>query len=382
MKKSNFITSGILGLSLFHFFHHLYALVLPPLFPLIKDEFGVGNTEVGLIITSISLSMVLFQLPLGLYSDKVGRKKILVFCLSLMICLTFLTSIASAFWMILIFQLILGIGASGYHPVGISAAADLAMEGRVGSTMSIQALGGSLGVALTPILIGGLASLYGWRLPLQIVALTGLGVLLYVVYSLGEAKEANAPTQTEGIEKLAALGIAILYFFRAFVFKGITSFMPTYLVEIKGFSIGWGGFTTGIILLSGALAQLIGGRIADRFNRIKIIIGATFTAAVLLFLITQFKLGGGLIYLGLVLLGGSLYICTPAILSLVESISPSGRYGKAFGINFTTAAVSGMVAPVAIGYIGDVYSLSQAFSLLPLLLIFASIIMLLMRNQI
>lgn len=271
VMKGRIVTSGLLALSLFHFIDHLYTMALPPLFPLIKDEFGVGNTEVGLIITGLSLSMILFQLPFGIYSDRVGRRRILIFCLIVMVCSTFLISLSTTFWMILIFQFVLGIGASGYHPVGLSAVADLAPDEQVGSAMSLQAVGGSLGVA----------------------------------------------------------------------------------------------FTTGIFLFSGTLAQLIGGKIADRFNQVKIIIGSNLVGAVFLFSINHFQIGGSLIYFAFVFLGFAIFISVPSVLSLVKRVGSQSGYGKAFGINFTIASISGMIAPVIIGYLGDSFSLAEAFNLFP-----------------
>lgn len=335
----------------------------------------------GLIITVISLSMVLFQLPLGIYSDKMGRKKILILCLALMIGASFFTSIVHSFWLILVFQLFLGVGASGYHPVGISAAADLAPQGRVGSTMSVQAVGGSLGVALAPVIMGSLASYYNWRISLQMMAIVGLGVLFYGIYFIPETREREASSPDLEITKSVVAGIALLYFFRSFVIRGITTFMPTYFVEVKGLSLAGGGFTTGILLFMGALAQLIGGKVADRLDETKVILISTLVAALFLPLINLVPLDLWLVYLLLACLGLSLFIAVPATLSLVEKASSQGGYGKTFGANFTIVAISGMIAPATIGYIGDVYSLTKAFNLLPILLVIAAFSVLLVQRK-
>ncbi|KXB08684.1 hypothetical protein AKJ56_00540 [candidate division MSBL1 archaeon SCGC-AAA382N08] len=181
MKKQ--LKGEVVILSLFHFMHHLYGLSLPPLFPLLKNHFGIGNIQVGLVVSMISITMAVFQLPLGLYSDKFGRKKILSVCFSIMLAAVFFTSISFAFWMVLLFQIILGIGMSGYHPVGLSAIADLFPGKETGKAMSAQAIGGSLGVALAPIILGGLASFYGWRVPLRIIAFAGIPALGQKYYS-------------------------------------------------------------------------------------------------------------------------------------------------------------------------------------------------------
>ena len=147
MDKKDSRPTGIFTLASVHFFNHIYILALPPLFPLLKKYFQVGNMEIGLIMTVMSLPMIVLQLPFGHYSDKVGRKKILLLCLIMLIGSTFLISITTAFWMIIALQILLGIGASGYHPVGISAAAEISPPNRIGRIMSIQGIGGTLGLA-------------------------------------------------------------------------------------------------------------------------------------------------------------------------------------------------------------------------------------------
>lgn len=378
-----YLTGGVFALSLFHFINHIYALALPPLFPLLKAEFGVGNTQVGMITSVISFTMVMFQLPLGMSSDRIGRKRILFACLTFMIVATLLTSWSTAFWMILAFQVMLGFGVSGYHPVGISAVADLAPPGKSGKFMSLQAIGGSLGVGIAPLLMGGLASIYGWRIPLRIIGLAGLPLLLYMGYSMQEPQEQDEEdgAQVEA-EKLIVVGIALFYMFRAFAFKSLGTFLPTYLVEVRDFSLAWGGFTTSLLLITGAFAQPLGGILADRFNRTNIVVISACSAAFFLFLVNTIPLVRTLLFLVLVLLGFSLYISMPAILSLVKEVTPSKGYGKAFGINFTTMAISGTVAPVVVGMIADSYSLSTAFEILPILLVLAGLSILMIRHRV
>lgn len=383
MEKGKILWSGVAVFALFHFMNHLYGLALPPLFPLIKEHFGVGNTETGLIRSGIALTMALFQFPLGASSDRLGRKRILALCFSVLIIATFFTSSATAFWMLILFQVILGIGLSGYHPVGISAVADLAPKDKVGKAMSVQAIGGSLGVGLAPFVLAFLASIYGWRTPLQILAVAGLPFLLFFLLRTEETK-GTKPGRVERIfPKLSlAVAFAIFFFLRAFVFKSITTFLPTYLVEVKGFSLGLGGFTTSILLLPGVFTLPVAGVIADRFDRVLIVVLSSLSSALVLFLVVTYFPSGVLLYVLLISLGVFLYLSFPAILSLVKEVSPGDEYGRTFGINFTMTAASGTVAPVIVGYIGDLFSLGFAFRFLPILLFIAPFSILVVKNRI
>lgn len=385
MDKKDTRPKGIFTLASVHFFNHIYILALPPLFPLLKKYFQVGNTETGLIMTVMSLPMIIFQLPFGHYSDKVGRKKILLFCLIMLIGSTFLISITTAFWMIIALQILLGIGASGYHPVGISAAAEVSPPNRVGRIMSIQGIGGTFGLAFAPIIVGSLAGIYGWRVPLQIIAVAGLPLLFFVRYSFVEKsgpldrhnadKRRNkvAESQKVGGGKVIIAAIMLMQFFRALTFRGLSTFMPTYLVEIHGYSLVRAGLMVGMFRFSGVLSQFIGGRLADKFNKIGILILSNLVAAFFLSMLSLGWFKSVPIYMIFILFGLSIYISIPSTLSLIEKVSRSGRYGKTFGTFFTVGEISGMVAPIILGYIGDVRSLAYSFSLLPLFLILAAV---------
>ena len=394
MDKKDSRPKGIFTLASVHFFHHIYVLALPPLFPLLKKYFQVGNMEIGLLVTTISLPMIILQLPLGHYSDKVGRKKILLFCLIMLIGSTFLISITTAFWMIIALQILLGIGASGYHPVGISAAAEVSPANRIGRTMSIQGIGGTFGLAFAPIIVASLASIYGWRVPLQIIAVAGLPLLFFVRYSsIGKSgpldrdnadKTENKVTESQKIrgKKVIIAAIIMMQFFRGLTFRGLATFMPIFLVEIHGYSLVQAGLMVGMLRLSGVLSLLIGGKLADRFRKIGILVLSNLGGAFFLFMLSMLSLGWFKdlpIYMIIIPFGLSIYISIPSTLSIIEKVSGSGKYGKTFGTFFTVGEISGLVAPMILGYIGDVFSLAYSFSLLPLFLILAAISIIFIR---
>src|SRR5262245_59558669 len=59
---------SLIGLA--HAFSHFFQLVLPPLFPVLKDEFGVSYTELGLIMTLFYTTSGLAQTPSGFLVDR------------------------------------------------------------------------------------------------------------------------------------------------------------------------------------------------------------------------------------------------------------------------------------------------------------------------
>ena len=99
-----------------HFFSHFYMLMLPPLFPLLRDAFGVGYTELGLAITVFSLTTGLTQAPVCFLVDRFGARGILVAGLAVESVVFLLIGLFPGYTALIILMMVAGVANSVVHP--------------------------------------------------------------------------------------------------------------------------------------------------------------------------------------------------------------------------------------------------------------------------
>jgi MFS family permease len=143
-------------------YSHMSILALPPVFVLLRVEFGLSGAELGLLVTLVSAGM-LAQIPLGEAVDRVGAKWPLVagqVVTAVGICLT---AIAPSYLWLLIGAAVTGLGQAPIHPANYALVATVTPPESLGRSFSVHTFGGYLGFAVGPVLIGAAAVTIGWR---------------------------------------------------------------------------------------------------------------------------------------------------------------------------------------------------------------------------
>src|SRR5688500_14116867 len=105
---------GLIGAG--HFMSHFYFLTLPPLFPFLREAFGVGYTELGLMMTALYAASGLAQLPVGFLVDRFGARVVLSAGLAVIALGFGLVGVAPTYWAMIACVMIAGLGHSVFHP--------------------------------------------------------------------------------------------------------------------------------------------------------------------------------------------------------------------------------------------------------------------------
>ena len=368
------LSRGIIAIGLAHFCTHLLEFALPPLYPLVIEEFSLSYSDVGLLSSAVIMTMLIFQTPIGHLSDKRGRKLLLVSFLAVLVGATFFTGLSKTFVHVLIFQIFVGIGASVYHSAGMALAADIAPRKKIGRFMAVQGFGGTLGVAAAPFVVSFLGVMLGWRRAVQGMGVLVIPLLLFIWWLLRNSKE-TAQIKEKGtviLPRRVIFFILLGFLLQGFVFRGIISFFPTYLVDIHGSSLKLAGSLTSLMFLGAAFAEIAGGEWADKTEKLNVVVISYGLRCLLLYMIINIFHVTALV--ALVLLFGFVQgLSIPALVSLVKDMSPPGSAGKSYGAVFSIATLTGFFGPLVVGHVADLYDLGVSFSLLTAVLFFGFI---------
>ena len=103
-----------------HMLSHVYILLLPPLFPLLKVEFGVSYALLGMIAAAFSLATALGQIPMGFLVDRIGGRGLLVAALLLQGSAAAGMALADSYWMLVALAGVAGLANTVFHPADYS----------------------------------------------------------------------------------------------------------------------------------------------------------------------------------------------------------------------------------------------------------------------
>lgn len=381
-------TLGLISIG--HFFSHYYGLVLPPLFPFLKAEFGVSYIELGLAMTAYMLLGGIMQSPVGFLVDRIGPRTVLLAGLGLNACAVLLMGLVGSYWVLLALAVLAGLGNSVFHPADYAILNGTIRESKLGRAFSIHTFSGFLGGACAPVSVLVLAQWTDWRTALIATGVAGLVALAFMTWRralLGgdpsrEASSAAAgSTETQpalsGVRLL--LSAPVLFFLLFFILYGMSSggliaFTVSGLVELHGISLEQANTALSGHLFGVVGGILLAGVVVDRFPRhlltatIALLVAA---AAVSLPLIAP---SSGALLIGLMTVCGfGLGAVLPARDLMLRALTPPGEVGKVFGFVFVGYSIGLSLAPILFGWFLDnsqpklIFLFAAVFAVLALL---------------
>ena len=178
-------------ISLGHALTHWYPATFYLLLPLIGKELGLSYSEIGSVLTCQYLAGAIANIPGGIFVDTVGRKGLLMAASLFWIGFPYLMmGFSHTYWMILACATLVGIGNNLWHPSAIPWLANRFPQ-RKGLVMSIHGMGGNVGDAVAPLVVGVLLQTLSWRTVVVMNVLPGIAVAVFILLYVGRLQMAE-----------------------------------------------------------------------------------------------------------------------------------------------------------------------------------------------
>jgi MFS family permease len=366
--------------------------VLNAVFPLLKQEWQLSDSQLGLLSGIVALMVGLLTFPLSLLADRFGRVKSLTFMAVMWSLATLGCALAEDYQQMFIARFMVGVGEAAYGSVGIAVVVSVfPREMRATLAGSFMA-GGMFGSVLGMALGGVMAQHLGWRWAFAGMALFGL--ILALLYPLIVREARIAPKRlAETMDKAALKAmrpLRTLYNSRsvisAYIGSGLQLFVggtvivwfPSYLNRYYAMTTDKAGAVAAIIVLCSGVGIILCGMLCDRLGRSrpdrKISLAIAYCLGSCVLLSIAFALPPGLPQLVLICLGMMIAAGTNGPSSaMVANLTHYTVHGTAFATLTLSNNLLGLATgPLITGKVSDVIGLQSAFQLVPLISIAAA----------
>jgi len=367
---------SVLGaISFSHLLNDMIQSLILAIYPMLKDNFSLSFTQIGLITLTYQITASMLQPLVGMFTDKRPMPYSLPVGMGFTLCGLLLMSVAPTFGVLLVAAALVGCGSSVFHPES-SRVARMASGGRHGLAQSLFQVGGNAGTSLGPLLAAAIVIPHGQRSIawFSAAALVGMVVLTqigrwYKAHPAMKKKRAEVPHVTLSRSRVAgAIGVLVLLVFsKYFYLASINSYFTFYLIDRFHLSVQAAQIHLFVFLAAVAAGTIIGGPVGDRIGR-KYVIWVSILGVAPFTLLLPYA---NLFWTGVltVIIGVVLASAFSAILVYAQELIP-GKVGMVAGLFFGFAFGLGGIGAAVLGQLADATSIGFVYkvcSFLPLI---------------
>ena len=344
--KANSILLTFVGA---HIVNDFYVTVLPAFLPALADEFGLDYTELGVLSFAFTLLSGVMQPAIGHHADRRGKRRAVVAFGFMMGAAGFVSMAASPnFWLIVAVSSLCGLGGATYHPQATAFIVEAYPADR-GRMLGIHGWGGSVGHFLAPAVVTLSIAAFDWRTSMVAIAVP-LVLTSVLLRSTLEETVPNPAARLKGALSVQLLLVAGTFGLLSVVLRSFLTFSVKMLVD-EGWENTSAGAALTVILLVGAIAQPVGGRLFDRIGGRTVFVGASVGTALSVGLFVLSSGALSLVAIGCIAFFG--FALFPVSLALASQLAQSGQTGAAVGIIFGMSGLMSAAAQPVVGALGE-----------------------------
>ncbi|MWV65766.1 MFS transporter [Halorubrum sp. JWXQ-INN 858] len=361
----------VLSLCMLAFFVTYFArLAISPVVPFIVADFRVSNTAIGVALSGMWLAYGLAQFPSGLLADRYGERRVILVAVGGTTVMSLLLAFAPVFPAFVMAAVLLGLVAGLHYAVATTLLSRTFDD--LGTAIGLHSVGGPLAGLVAPVAAAWIGVRYGWRPAIALSAAVGVPVFLLFVWRVRptEPRRPDQPMRERLrlgplVELLSRPSILLPLFVAmigTYVVQGLMSFLPTFLVDFRGYSPAFAGGVFSAFFVVRAGAQVTLGGLSDRLGRdaaigTAMLSGALGTAG--------FVLVDGLagVAIGVLLAGFGSSFFAAIDPRFMDALGDAER-GAGFGLVRTAYTVIGSAGSVGVGLAADLFGWGVSFSIL------------------
>jgi len=335
--------------------------IIAPILPLFTETFSASAFSIGLVFSAFPLSRTIIAPWIGRISDRVGRKRIILIGLCSYGVVSLLYVLVTSLWQIGALRFVQGAGAVMVAPIAQAYVGDLTPRGKEGRYISLFYSSMFIGMALGPVIGGGLTELWSYGAAFLAMGALSLMALLFVAVVL-PSKDIRVQPQEKAsamgrgfwdlVRSDAVMAQSAYWMTRGFWRQGFNTFYPLFAASVLRADEATIGLVLTVHLLAGGLLQVPLGWLADRYSRFpQIILGsalAPLTMVPLLF-VRQTWVVMVLVFL----MGAFGALSRASMLAMRVEIGREHGMGAMAGLQSGALGAGQMLGPLVCGFAVD-----------------------------
>jgi len=349
-----------------HCFQQGWYIILPS----VKATFGLSDIQYGVIESVRSASSTAVQIPSGAISD-ILRKQWVTIVVSALIGLGIAYAVlgmAPGYSIVLFAAVIIGISIALWHPPALSVLSARLTERR-GLALSIHGMGGNLGNAVGPAMIGMIIGAITWQTASLIMAIPILALAVFLRLMLRNipGREGKGVTSKQLLSTLMGLlknktilGLIIGGGIRGMGTVGIFAFFSLYCREDLGFGPAKAGVYFTLMMASGILSQPLLGYLSDRFGRKIVMIPSLALMGFFDIILVWAGSGIGLASVA-ICIGLFIYAVNAVIQAAAMDVAPEEAGATTIALIFGSSSLFTIPSPTIAGWLSETYGTPSVF---------------------
>jgi MFS family permease len=352
----------------------------------IGKDFNLQAADLGIVISAFFLGYAAMQVPGGWLADRFGSKFVVIVTIAMWSLFTVMTGFAWSLLSLIAIRFVFGLAEGGFPSASIKGVAEFFDKESRPKMSALLTSSNYAGSMVAPLIMAPLIIWLGWRHAFSSIGVAG--IVFALVYLLfvprvvpGKRPAKTAKPETSNWRELVGnrflWQLLIVWFGLSCVNKGLDSWMPIYLLQVRGLDLKAVGVLTPIPFVLATVATAIGGWVMTTFfaeHEKYLLIGSSALTGV--FLYAMFKsetITALIVFQSLVYFFKSFVLA--AVIALPTKVLKDDQIGTGVGMVNFGGQSAGFIAPMVMGFIVSwTGSFDAAFSFLVIMTAMAVVV--------